>query len=94
MMDGAEPFFVQHNSYEHESRKAPPAQAPEYDIAFVLYQNERIKWPLEAKVLRTQQGISEYVRCQWPPACVPPMVGSCVPLFLFELLLKNYVMWF
>ena len=21
------------------------------------------------------------------------MVGSCVPLFLFELLLKNYVMW-
>jgi len=62
VMDGAEPFFVQHNSYELESRKAAPAQPPEYDIAFVLHQNERIKWPVEAKVLRTQQNTTEYVR--------------------------------
>jgi hypothetical protein len=62
VMTGLEPFYVQHGPYEHESRKVAPAQPPQYDIAFVLYDNPRIMWPLEAKVLRTDSGMAEYVK--------------------------------
>jgi len=61
MLTGYEPFYVQHESYEHESRKAAPAQPPQYDIAFVLYSYPRVKWPLEAKVLRKSNRVAEYV---------------------------------
>ena len=49
-MSGDEPFFVQHGSYERETMKRPPAQPPQYDLAFVLHADERIMWPMEAKV--------------------------------------------
>jgi hypothetical protein len=62
VMSGLEPFYVQHEPYEHESRKAAPAQPPQYDIAFVLNDNPRIMWPLEAKVLRTDASVAEYVK--------------------------------
>jgi hypothetical protein len=61
MLTGYEPFYVQHGSYERESRKAAPAQPPQYDIAFVLYSFPRVMWPLEAKVLRTSNNVTEYV---------------------------------
>jgi hypothetical protein len=60
-MSGFEPFRVQHGPYERESRGAPPAQPPQYDIAFVLRANPRIMWPLEAKVLHTDQQLADYV---------------------------------
>ena len=62
VMMGYEPFYVQHESCEHESRKAAPAQPPHYDIAFVLCNNPRVKWPLEAKVLRTDKHVAEYIK--------------------------------
>jgi hypothetical protein len=61
-MTGDEPFYVQHSSYERETRKKSPAQPPEYDIAFVCHNNPRIMWPLEAKILRTDSALSEYVK--------------------------------
>jgi len=61
-MTGYEPFYVQHGPYEHESWLGPPAQPPEYDMAFVLRSNPRIMWPLEAKVLRTDGSVAEYVK--------------------------------
>jgi len=60
-MTGFEPFNVQHESYERESRKAAPAQPPKYDIAFALRNNPRVMWPLEAKVLRTDGSVAEYI---------------------------------
>lgn len=60
-MSGLEPFRVQHGPYERESRDSPPAQPPQYDIAFVLRANPRVMWPLEAKVLRTDQELADYV---------------------------------
>ena len=60
-MTGDEPFYVQHGPYENETRRPPPAQPPQYDIAFVLSANPRIMWPLEAKVLRTDKTIALYV---------------------------------
>lgn len=60
-LSGEAPFLCRHAQRENESRLAAPAQAPEYDIAFVLRDNERIAWPVEAKVLKTDRTISAYV---------------------------------
>jgi len=60
-MSGYEPFYVQHEPYERETRVAPPAQPPKYDIAFVLRCNPRVMWPLEAKVLKTDGSVGKYV---------------------------------
>jgi hypothetical protein len=76
-MSGDEPFYVQHGPYERETMKAPPAQPPQYDIAFVLNADERIMWPLEAKVIETASAVSEYVddirrqflTCRYAPFC-------------------------
>ena len=60
-MSGYEPFYVQHGPCEHETRAAAPAQPPEYDIAFVLRDNPRVMWPLEAKVLKTDGTLWKYL---------------------------------
>lgn len=61
-LSGFEPFYCQPGVKEMETRKAAPAQAPEYDIAFVLWANERICWPLEAKLLPTDQTVAPYIQ--------------------------------
>ena len=61
-MSGDEPFDIQHGSYEEETREAPPAQPPQYDLAFVLRANPRIMWPLEAKLVRGKGDVSRYIR--------------------------------
>lgn len=61
-MTGFEPFYIQHGSFERETMAAPPAQPPAYDLAFVLRADERIMWPLEAKVLETPGALAEYER--------------------------------
>lgn len=61
-MTGDEPFDVQHEVYEMESRQSAQAQPPQYDIAFYLISNERIIWPLEAKVLKTDGAVGEYIK--------------------------------
>ena len=62
MMTGDEPFYIQHGPYERETMKAPPAQPPEYDLAFVFRADERIMWPMEAKVLETSKSVAAYIR--------------------------------
>lgn len=61
-MSGDEPFYVQHGPFERETMQPPPAQPPQYDIAFVLCKEERIMWPMEAKVLETSGAVSEYIK--------------------------------
>jgi hypothetical protein len=76
-MSGYEPFYVQHGPYERETMKAPPAQPPQYDLAFVLNADERTMWPLETKVLEKASAVSEYVAdirqqfltCRYAPFC-------------------------
>ena len=58
-MTGDEPFDVQHEVYEIESSQSAQAQPPQYDIAFYLISNERIIWPLEAKVLKTDGAVGD-----------------------------------
>lgn len=61
-MSGDEPFYVQHGPFERETMQPPPAQPPQYDIAFVLRKEERIMWPMEAKVLETSGAVSDYIK--------------------------------
>lgn len=62
VMTGDEPFYIQHGSFETETMAAPPAQPPAYDLAFVAWADERIMWPLEAKVLETPARLADYDR--------------------------------
>lgn len=59
------PVQPMHAYPEHESRAPAPAKPPEYDIAFVLYANPRMCWPVEAKVLdsdrNTTTNLGDYV---------------------------------
>ncbi len=61
-MSGDEPFYIQHSPFERETMKAAPAQPPAYDLAFVLRADERIMWPIEAKVLETPKTVSKYIQ--------------------------------
>jgi len=61
-MSGYEPFYIQHGPYERETMQKPPAQPPQYDLAFVLRSDERIMWPLEAKVMETPNTVARYVK--------------------------------
>jgi hypothetical protein len=60
-MTGNESFEVQHEVPEFETSYSNQAQPPSYDIAFILRANERIIFPLEAKVLRTDRYLSQYI---------------------------------
>ena len=61
-MTGYETFDVQHEVPETETSYSDQAQPPTYDIAFILRENERIILPLEAKVLRTDNYLSKYIK--------------------------------
>ena len=60
-LGGDEPFDVQHEVPEGESRKNPPARPRAYDIAFIHFGNVRIIWPLETKVMPPDRPLKEYV---------------------------------
>lgn len=53
---------IKHEPKERETRKPAPAQPPEYDLAFVCNTDERIMWPMEAKILKTDRQVSAYVK--------------------------------
>ncbi len=61
-LSGDEPYDIQHGPYEFATRQPAPAQPPQYDMAFVLHQNRKVMWPLEAKVLPNDNTIAEYVK--------------------------------
>jgi hypothetical protein len=60
VMSGYEPYTIQHGPYERETMKLPPAQPPQYDLAFKIRNKEWIMWPLEAKVLETDGAVGDY----------------------------------
>lgn len=74
-MTGYEPFYIQHGAFEHETMAAQPAQPPQYDLAFVWRADERVMWPLEAKVMATPNTIApyaadvtgEFLTCRYAP---------------------------
>jgi hypothetical protein len=61
-MDDFLPVHVMHGPSERESRAAPPAQPPEYDIAFQWSDNPLLMWPLEAKVLKSDRDTEDNLK--------------------------------
>jgi hypothetical protein len=60
--DSYSPIDIQHGSFERESRADPPAQPPQYDIAFKLRSDPRLMWPLEAKVLKSDRNTNDNLK--------------------------------
>jgi hypothetical protein len=51
-----------HHEYpENETRPPAPGRPPAYDLAFVWVENQRVAWPIEAKVVQTPKAIAAYV---------------------------------
>lgn len=46
---------------ELESRPAAPGKPPAYDFAFVFTDNQRVSWPIEAKVVPTPNTLAAYM---------------------------------
>jgi hypothetical protein len=61
-MSGFEPFVVQPERFEMEGRQPSPARPKQYDIAFVWRDDRRATLPLEAKILRSDGSVAEYVK--------------------------------
>ncbi|MEA5472211.1 hypothetical protein [Spirulina sp. 06S082] len=62
VMNGFEPFYIQHGPYENETKKPPPAQPPQPDLAFILNEDRRSMWPLEAKLLHSDKAVAQYIK--------------------------------
>jgi hypothetical protein len=60
VMSGEEPFDVQHESWEDEN--ANSQRPSQYEIAFIMRDIERLSFPIEVKVLKTDGQVSEYVK--------------------------------
>lgn len=63
---------------ELASRPAPPGRSPSYDFAFVSVENQRVAWPLEAKVLPSAAVLWKYmgdVR-KFDSGIAAPLVGE------------------
>ena len=60
VMSGEEPFDVQHESWEDEN--ANSKRPSQNEIMFIMRFNERLSFPIEVKVLKTDGNVSEYVK--------------------------------
>jgi hypothetical protein len=60
--NGFDPFQVEHELYEFETAESDKAQPPQYDIGFIHNTNPCLIWPVEAKVLRSDRNVGEYVK--------------------------------
>lgn len=57
-----ESSIVPHHEFpENESRPGGCGKPPASDICFVWYANQRVSWPIEAKVVQTPGTLAEYL---------------------------------
>lgn len=60
--DGLSSIIPHHEFPENESRPRGSGKPPASDISFVWYENQRVSWPIEAKVLPTPRTLADYLR--------------------------------
>jgi hypothetical protein len=58
---GFESFIPQHEPWEFENLSGRSARPPSGDLGFVLRENRRLRWSVEAKVLKSSADISRYL---------------------------------
>jgi len=59
--DGYSAIIPHHEFPENESRPGGSGKPPASDISFVWYENQRVSWPIEAKVVPTPDTLAEYL---------------------------------
>jgi hypothetical protein len=59
--DGFESFIPQHEPWEFENLSERSARPPSGDIGFVLRENRRLRWSVEAKVLNSPTDVARYL---------------------------------
>jgi hypothetical protein len=60
-MSGDEPFCAMHQPPEQTKRKRGRGRSPQPDIGFTLYDYPRSVWPLEGKILASDEVVGPYV---------------------------------
>jgi hypothetical protein len=71
--------IIPHHEYpENESRPGGRGKPPASDISFVWYENPRVSWPIEAKVVPTPGTLAEYLRDtkKFADGIAAPLVGE------------------
>lgn len=76
---GGECSFVPHHEFpENQTRPGGSGKPPASDISFIWYENQRVSWPIEAKVLKTPGTLAEYVTdtAKFVNGIAAPLVGE------------------
>lgn len=73
------PSIIPHHEYpENESRPGGSGKPPASDISFVWFENQRVSWPIEAKVVPTPGTLAEYLgdTQKFVDGIAAPLVGE------------------
>lgn len=76
--DGYSSIIPHHEYPENESRPGGSGKPPASDISFVWYENQRVSWPIEAKVVPTPGTLAEYLgdTKKFVDGIAAPLVGE------------------
>lgn len=76
--EGLSSIIPHHEFPENESAPGGSGKPPASDICFIWYHNQRVSWPIEAKVLKTPGTLSEYLgdTAKFENGIAAPLVGE------------------
>ena len=76
--DGYSAIIPHHEFPENESRPGGSGKPPASDICFVWYENQRVSWPIEAKVVPTSDTLADYLgdTKKFVDGIAAPLVGE------------------
>jgi len=76
--DGFSSIVPHHEFPENESAPGGSGRPPASDISFVWYENQRVSWPIEAKVIRTAGTLADYLNdtVKFESGIAAPLVGE------------------
>jgi hypothetical protein len=76
--EGFSSILPHHEYPENESRPGGSGKPPASDISFIWYENQRVSWPIEAKVVPTPDTLAEYLgdTKKFVDGIAAPLVGE------------------
>ncbi len=76
--EGLSSIIPHHEFPENESAPGGSGRPPASDLSFIWYHNQRVSWPIEAKVLKTPGTLVEYLgdTAKFENGIAAPLVGE------------------
>lgn len=76
--EGLSSIIPHHEFPENESAPGGSGKPPASDICFIWYHNQRVSWPIEAKVLKTPGALADYLgdTAKFEKGIAAPLVGE------------------